>query len=117
MPLPARLLNQSATLYRPQGRVRDGRGGYKEARPTLVGALSVRVQPAGSSEVTRAGSAGAVVSHVIYALPGDETTTIRRGDQVSADKLYEVVSVERPSERDYYVKALAYELQHAWKPA
>lgn len=115
MPIPAGLLNQSATLMRSMGEVRDGRGGFQNAPPTLVGTAAVRLNPAGSAEQTRAQARGVVLSHVAYALPGAD---LRRGDYLQiGDHLYEVISVERPSVPDFYTKALLNETQRKGKPA
>lgn len=115
MPIPAGLLNQSATIMRSMGEVRDGRGGFQNAPPTLVGTAAVRLNPAGAAETTRAQARGVVLSHVAYVLPSAD---LRRGDYLEiGDRVYEVIAVERPSVPDFYQKALAQETQRKAKPA
>lgn len=117
MPIPAGLLNQSAVIGRSVGVVRDGRGGFRDAKPTMVGQVAVRVNPAGSRDMDVAEKLGGSVSHVIYALPGVAPADIRRGDQLHiGNRIYSVSHVLRPSVPDFYVKALALEVQAKGAP-
>lgn len=118
MALPANLLNQSAVIGRSVGQVRDGRGGFRDATPTLVATVSVRIQPAGINERQHADALGAQVSHSLYALPGTPPADIRRGDWLSiGERKYHVVAVTHPSVPDFYVKALVNEVQKSGKPS
>lgn len=112
--LPAALLNRQATIYRSMGRVQLPSGGWRDSRPTIVGASGVRLVPAGGSEVSIAGHLGALVTTSLYFPAG---TDVQRGDLVEVAASgshpalrFEVAYVMRPSEPTY-LKALSAEVQ------
>jgi hypothetical protein len=112
MPLPAALLNRSATVYRSMGEVRLPAGGARRTKPTIVGTAAIRITPAGAREATIGGIRGALVTHKVYAAAGAD---IRRGDELEiltpVRMLLSVVDIERPSIPDHHMTALAYEVQ------
>lgn len=104
--IPARLLNRSLEVHRPQSSD-DGHGGQTTVL-ALVGSVRAKVDQPSPSERMVAAQSASRHSHDIYMLP---TADVRRGDELRGTdalgnpQVFRVQSVVQPS-TPVYSKAL-----------